>query len=127
MLPKFPFAVWLGEVPHQRMGSLYAVVQAVINCSDFESMPNSLLEAMVMSKAVVAVDIPGNRALIRHGTTGLLYKNESDFRHCVSMLAAEPDQLTALGERAADWVRSEHSPAQEASKYYQIYRDITGG
>jgi glycosyltransferase involved in cell wall biosynthesis len=127
MLPDFPFATWLGEVPHQRMGTLYAAVQAVINCSDFESMPNSLLEAMVMGKAIVAADIPGNRALIRHGTTGLLYKNESDFRHCVSMLVAEPDLVSALGERAAELVRSKHSPTQEASKYHQLYRDITGG
>jgi glycosyltransferase involved in cell wall biosynthesis len=125
LLPEFPFATWLGEVPHQRMGTLYTAVQAVINCSYFESMPNSLLEAMVMGKAILAADIPGNRALIRHGTTGLLYKNESDFRHCVSMLAAEPVKLSALGERAADWVRSEHSPEQEAAKYHDLYREIT--
>jgi glycosyltransferase involved in cell wall biosynthesis len=125
LLPDFPFATWLGEVPHQRMGTLYAAVQVVINCSDFESMPNSLLEAMVMGKAILAADIPGNLSLILHGTTGLLYHGESDFREYVDRLSADHELLSALGVSAAAWVGSTHSPEQEAAKYHDLYREIT--
>jgi glycosyltransferase involved in cell wall biosynthesis len=125
LLPVFPFATWLGEVPHQRMGTLYTAVQVVINCSDFESMPNSLLEAMVMGKAILAADIPGNRALIRHGTTGLLFHGESDFREYAGRLSADHELLSALGARAAARVGSTHSPEHEAAKYHDLYREIT--
>ncbi|MDD2582745.1 MAG: glycosyltransferase, partial [Desulfuromonadaceae bacterium] len=83
------YATWLGEIPLKRMGVLYARADVVLNCSRFESMPNTLLEAMAMGRPVLAADIQGNRTLVRHGDTGLLYRDTDSFTESVVRLAGD--------------------------------------
>ena len=70
-----PWATYLGEVPHAQMRSLMEAVHVVLNCSESESMPNSILEAMTCARPVVASDIEGNRSLVDDGVTGLLFSD----------------------------------------------------
>jgi glycosyltransferase involved in cell wall biosynthesis len=42
--------------------------------SSYEGLPHAIIEAMLSEVPVVASDIPGNREVIDHGTTGLLTK-----------------------------------------------------
>jgi glycosyltransferase involved in cell wall biosynthesis len=43
-------------------------------CSEWEGMPNTVLEAMAAGRPVVAADIAGVREVIEHGKNGLLYE-----------------------------------------------------
>lgn len=124
MLCDAPFASWLGEVSRERMGSLYCRADLVLNCSRSESMPNSLLEAMAMGRAVLAADIPGNRSLVNHTQTGWLYDSEADFRDRVVQLAGDATLRTECGIRAREYVLANHSPELEAERHLSLYHSL---
>jgi len=51
----------------------------VLNCSISEGgMANSVLEAMALGRAVLAADIPGNRALVEPEVTGVLFSTDAE-------------------------------------------------
>lgn len=121
MLTEAPFALWLGEVPYEKMGALYARANAVLNCSHFEGMANSLLEAMALARPVLAVDIPGNLSLVHDNETGWLYSDEFGLRDLVMRLMNDADLCAEVGKRAREYVQSEFSPRIEADRYIQLY------
>jgi glycosyltransferase involved in cell wall biosynthesis len=121
LLAAAPFAVWLGEVPYEQMGTLYARANVVLNCSHFESMPNCLLEAMALARPVLAADIPGNLSLIHDNETGWLYGDEADFRIKVTQLVGDATLRAEIGSRAREYVRSKFSPRFEAQRYCKLY------
>ncbi len=125
MLCAAPFATWLGEVPHERMGSLYARADLVLNCSRSESMPNSLMEAMALGRPVLAADIPGNRSLLCHGETGWLYSDETDFRELVLQLAGDDVLRSEGGRRGREHVLAKHAPELEAGRLLALYRSLS--
>uniref|UniRef100_F7EQB1 Glycosyltransferase 1 domain containing 1 n=1 Tax=Callithrix jacchus TaxID=9483 RepID=F7EQB1_CALJA len=63
----------IGEMPQ---GDLHAAVKncfAVVNSSVSEGMSAAILEAMDLEVPVLARNIPGNAAVVRHEVTGLLF------------------------------------------------------
>ena len=126
LLKGAPHATWLGEVGHGRMGSLYARADLVLNCSGYESMPNSLLEAMALGRPVLAADIPGNRSLITPGVTGWLYDGEADFRRFVTLIAEHPHLREEVGRNAGVFVQNSFSPQREAVGYISLYSALRG-
>jgi len=117
-----PWVQLLGDVPHQRMGALYAAADLVLNCSRFEGgMANSLLEAMSMGRPILARDVPGNRALIRHTETGWLYEEYDDLREMVRQVIRCPEQGKRVAEAGRAWIRKHCSPASEARRYAGLY------
>jgi glycosyltransferase involved in cell wall biosynthesis len=124
LLDEAPFAVWLGEVPYEQMGNLYARADVVLNCSHFEGMPNSLLEAMAQGRPVLAADIPGNHSLIHDNQTGWLYREETDFRELVVQIMSDDNLRAEIGKRGRDYVKSDFSPRSEAERYVELYAQL---
>lgn len=124
LLHDTPFAEWLGEIPRELMGALYTRADVVLNSSSSESMSNTLLEAMALGRPVLASDIPGNRALIRHGDTGLLYHGQESFRQAVVRLAESRELRNALGGRAAEYMFTSFSPQVEAEEHLHLYLSL---
>lgn len=118
------FASWLGEVPHERMGSLYQRADLVLNCSESESMPNSLMEAMAIGRPVLAADIPGNRSLIKNGINGWLYDGEEEFRRQVLQIRENASLREEMGSNAKEYIRANFSPQQETNRYISLYREV---
>jgi glycosyltransferase involved in cell wall biosynthesis len=116
-----PFSTWLGEVPYEQMGSLYRRADLVLNCSRSESMPNSIMEAMALGRPVLAVNIPGNRSLVKHGENGWLYNGEEDFRELVLQIRANAALREELGARAFKCMAENFSPVSEAERYLSLY------
>jgi L-malate glycosyltransferase len=116
-----PFASWIGEVGYGQMGTLYARADVVLNCSHNEGMSNSLLEAMLLARPVLAADIPGNRALVHNNETGWLYRDESEFRTIVARLMGDAVLRAEVGKRAGEFVHSNFSPQIEADSYIELY------
>lgn len=125
MLCDVPFAQWLGEVPHDRMGSLYHRADLVLNCSRSESMPNSLLEAMALGRPVLAANIPGNRSLVQNGETGWLYDDEAGFRGLVLKLTGDAPLREQTGRHARERMMADFSPQAEAERYLSLYRKVS--
>lgn len=124
MMCDAPYAVWLGEISREQMGTLYTRADVVLNCSRAESMPNTLLEAMALSRPVLAADIPGNRSLISHGDTGLLYRDSDSFSEGITRIEGDAELRTALGRRAGAFVRDFFSPENEAAQHLNLYRSL---
>src|SRR5439155_158176 len=76
-----------GAAPHAQLGSLLSRADVVVNCSISEGgMANSGLEALWLGRAVLASDIEGNRSVIEHGETGLLFRDEAEFERGAAAL-----------------------------------------
>lgn len=72
--------------------------------SDFEGMPNALIEAMALGLPCISTDCPcgGPKMLIRPGENGLLFpvKDEKALLNAMCRMAADPEAAAAMGEKA---------------------------
>ena len=118
------FAIWLGEVPRERMGTLYEQADLVLNCSLSESMPNSLMEAMAIGRPVLAANIPGNRSLVQNGKTGWIYDSEAEFVQLVMRIRKNVALREEVGCNAKKYVMKYYSPQLEATRYKTLYRTL---
>jgi glycosyltransferase involved in cell wall biosynthesis len=118
-----PWARYLGAVPHDAMASLLRASDVVLNCSESEGgMANAILEAFAVGRPVLAADIPGNRSLVEHGVTGLLFSDAGTFLAGAERLVADAAFRGRLGRAGADRVRREYPPAREIDAYLALYR-----
>ncbi len=121
-----PWARHLGAVPHAQMASLLAQSDVVLNCSLSEGgMANSVLEAWVMARPVLASDIEGNRSLVEPDVAGLLFGDEAELLEHADRLAADPSLRARLGAAGRELVRRRYPPAREIEGYLDVYRRLT--
>lgn len=117
-----PWAQHLGALPHEQMASLLGRADVVVNCSISEGgMANSVLEALSMERAVLASDIAGNRSLVAHGETGLLFSDEASFAAGAARLAADAGLRRRLGRAGRAQVERVYPPAREIDGYLAVY------
>ena len=64
---------YLGALSGSNTHAAMQSASAVLNSSNSECTPNSLLEAMKIGTPVIARDIPGVRSIVKNGETGMLY------------------------------------------------------
>ena len=124
LLGTYPHAIWIGDIAHDKMGDLYNRADIVLNCSEYEEMPNSLLEAMRLGRPVLAADIRGNRSLVTHGNTGWLYSGESDFQKMIQYLAKYPETCRQIGKQAKQHITNNFSSETESKLHINLYNSI---
>jgi glycosyltransferase involved in cell wall biosynthesis len=118
-----PWAAYLGAVPHAQMASLLERADVVLNCSLSEGgMPNSLLEALALGRAVLASDVAGNRGLIADGVTGVLFRDADGLAAQAARLAGDPALRARLGAAGRALVEREFPVAREVDGYLTVYR-----
>ena len=122
-----PWARHVGAVPHAQMASLVSQADVVLNCSISEGgMANSVLEAMALGRSVLAADIPGNRALVEEGVTGLLFGDDRSLAEAAGRLARDAVLRARLGRQARAFVEERYPPSREIDGYAAIYRRHAG-
>jgi glycosyltransferase involved in cell wall biosynthesis len=89
-------------------------------------MANSVLEALWLGRAVLASDIAGNRSLIDHGRTGLLFRDEAEFERGAAALVRDPALRGRLGQAGRELVVRQYPPQQEVAGYREVYRGLIG-
>lgn len=113
----------LPPIPPDAMGAALAGADVVLNTSSHEGMSNALLEGMLAGRAVLASDIPGNRAVVDPGRTGLLFADAAGFAEGASALAGDPALRARLGVAARREAETRFSPEAEAAATLAAYRE----
>jgi glycosyltransferase EpsD len=114
--------VWFpGRV--RNMGRWYALADCVVSSSRSEGLPFHILEPMYLGIPVVATDARGNRDLIGHKQTGLLYP-VGDWVACADrirlMMSLDTSAMTACArQKAEDYLLPRVLP-QVAEKYLSM-------
>ncbi|MBI4607792.1 MAG: glycosyltransferase family 4 protein [Candidatus Rokubacteria bacterium] len=119
------WAAHLGTVPHSQMRSLLEASDVVLNCSLSEGgMANSVLEALVCGRPVLASDIEGNRSLVEDGVTGFLFRDAGEFEAKAVRLLEDPRLRQRLGHAGQARVRALYPPEREAEGYLAQYHQL---
>lgn len=97
---------------------------AVVNSSVSEGMSAAILEAMDLGVPVLARDIPGNAAVVRHEVTGLLYSTPQEFVHQSRRLSADRELRERLVRNGKVYVEEHHGPQQERETYGSLVASL---
>jgi len=122
LLDAYPWARYLGAVPHDRMPALLELADVVLNCSLSEGgMANSVLEALALGRAVLAADIAGNRSLVEDGITGFLFGSAEELAAKADRLLRDPDLRARLGVAGRERVNARFGADRETDGYLAAY------
>jgi glycosyltransferase involved in cell wall biosynthesis len=121
-----PWSRYIGVVPHHRVSAYLAAADVVLNCSLSEGMPNAILEAMSLGKAVLCRKIPGTSAIIDEGVDGFLFANAKECRAKLEVLLKDTLLRNRLGSAARVRIARHHEPAQEVEGHLSVYRRALG-
>jgi glycosyltransferase involved in cell wall biosynthesis len=111
----------LPTLAHDRMGAAYVDADVVLNTSLSEAAAPTILEAGILGRPVVASDVPGNRDLIRHKETGLLYASEDEMAKQVMALYRNRSAAGALGVRIREDFQRRFDPSREINALLSAY------
>lgn len=94
--------------------------------SEYEGMPNAVMEAMAAGVPVVASDIPGHRDLVVPGETGMLYPRGDRASICreTDKLLADAALRRQLGEAAQQRMLEEFSVERMVERHVELYRQV---
>ncbi|XP_047478753.1 glycosyltransferase 1 domain-containing protein 1-like isoform X2 [Penaeus chinensis] len=103
--------------------AVIASATVLLNSSLSEGMSAAVLEAMALGTPVLARDIPGNRAVVRHGETGMLFSCPDTFVQQLNRLLDEPALVAAVTANAKAYVAARHHPREEAATLSIVLRE----
>jgi glycosyltransferase involved in cell wall biosynthesis len=110
---------------HHEALHLISKVDVVLHASRWEGMPNTLLEAMALGKAVVVSDVVGTRDVVDDGVDGLLVRDVhavEPYLAALERLAGDPELRRSLGARARQRVLRDHDGPVVAAQWEAVYR-----
>ncbi|XP_061586744.1 glycosyltransferase 1 domain-containing protein 1 [Cololabis saira] len=109
--------------PERSQQELHAAMKkcfAVVNSSVSEGMSAAILEAMDLSVPVLARNIPGNAALVRHEVTGLLYSSPQEFLHQCQRLLSDHMLRERVVKNGKLYVEKHHNLKKERQTYTHL-------
>ncbi|KAM4808128.1 glycosyltransferase 1 domain-containing protein 1 [Rhinophrynus dorsalis] len=108
------------EIPQADLQAVVRRCYAVVNSSVSEGMSAAILEAMDLEVPVLARDIPGNAAIIKHEETGLLFSSPQEFVQLSKRLMSEPALKRRIISNAKQYVKTNHSWKLERENYQNL-------
>ncbi|KAM9330877.1 glycosyltransferase 1 domain-containing protein 1 [Gastrophryne carolinensis] len=112
------------EIPQ---ADLQAVIQrsfAVVNSSVSEGMSAAILEAMDLEVPVLARNIPGNTAIVKHEETGLIFATPQEFVQLSRRLIKDPALKRNIIHNAKQYVCTNHSWQLERETYQTLVQQL---
>ncbi len=96
--------------------------------SDYEGLPNVVMEAMTAGVPVVATDIPGTRDLVTHGETGFLTSvgDRANLARYAHKLLEDPTLRMRLGEAGRERITRDFSVERMVAAHAELYRRLLG-
>lgn len=117
----------LGEMPQEDLHAALKNCFAVVNSSVSEGMSAAILEAMDLEVPVLARNIPGNAAVVKHEVTGLLFSDPQEFAQLAKRLVRDPALEKEIVANGREYVRRYHSWQAERDTYQHLVRTLERG
>jgi glycosyltransferase involved in cell wall biosynthesis len=92
-----------GFVNEEKKAEILSRAAVFATPSMHEGWGITVIEANRHGCPAVAYDVPGLRAAIRHGETGLLAQDDADFRGALSLFLGDSDTRRRYSEAAQAW------------------------
>ncbi|SDH53036.1 glycosyltransferase [Alteribacillus bidgolensis] len=121
---KRPWFTYHPPVEPEEMHILYKWADAVVNTSESEGQPVSLLEGMTEGVPALARNNPGNKSVVQPGCNGYLFSSPGQFSRQFEQLFSNDQLYQKLSEQARDYVLTYHHPVEEAKRYIELYKNI---
>jgi len=98
----------------------------ILNCSRMEAFGRSILEGMMMGKAIIATNTGGNPEMITNGETGLLYSpgNYLDLADQVENLIDNPELMGQLAHNGYQFAKKNFTKEKYGGKYNRLLNEI---
>lgn len=111
----------LGDVPR-----LLPLLDCLWLTSEYEGLPNAILEAQLAGTPVIATEIPGNTDLVEHDVTGLLIPlgDRAELAKKTMFLLDEPAVAARLAAAARERAMREFSVPRMVERYVTLYRQL---
>jgi glycosyltransferase involved in cell wall biosynthesis len=115
-----------GVVDHRLIPGWLADADAFVLPSFTEGHPKALLEAMAVGLPCVASDCPGNRALISHERTGLLFdpRDPAALAARIERVLSDHELGRALGDRAREVVGRDYDLARLVDQEIDLLKRV---
>ncbi len=113
--------IFLGN--RSEIPSILKDLDIVVQGSNFEGLPNVIMEAMSTAKPVVATDAGGTRELVIHNETGFLVpcKKENPLRKKLAHLINNPEDRLTMGFKGQQHIKQHFSGNQLINHTQNLY------
>lgn len=117
---------WSGEVADIR--EVWREAHLAVLPSYREGLPKALLEAAASARAMVATDVPGCRAVVRSGETGLLVppRDPAALAAAIASLLDDAPRRLAMGAAARRLVERAHAAEAIQARMLALYDEALG-
>lgn len=94
--------------------------------SRLEGIPRCIMEALAATVPVVVTDIPGNRNLVCHNETGLLFPvgDSQQLAKCIAFMIDHPAEAEKMARSGHAKVINEYSNQKMAEEYALLYMEL---
>ena len=119
--------VFAGKVPHESIHRYYDNADIMVNSSEIDNMPLSVMEAFASGTPIVSTQAGGIRNMIEDGENGLIVamRDPDEMADAVSRLLGDPDLAGRLAGRALMDCRRFRWD-QVRMRWVEIYRELCG-
>ena len=97
-----------------------------LSTSAWEGLPLALVEAQAMGIPAVCTDVPGNRDVIQHGTTGFLGANDEELVHACCTLIADPARMEVMSRAARLAAKTRFDVGSLGAEALAMYTEAIG-
>jgi len=106
--------------------SLLKAFSVFVLPSFLEGIPRCLMEAMAAKIPVVASDIEGNRVLVEHKKTGLLFpvNDAQKLSDAIHYILTNKEKAQKMVENARAKIEKEFSAQRMAQEYTKLYKEL---
>lgn len=99
-----------GRLPHNAMLERMRRATLYAQCSEFESHPRGVIEAMASGCSVIVVDAPGLTDIVTHGVSGLrVAPDPRALAHSINGLLEDPEWRNTIGATASRVARASYA------------------
>jgi len=122
-LKKFENFVWMGNLEYpNEVKKFFSSVDVYLLLSGLEGLGQSIIEAMLMKKPVIASNIGGIPEIVKDGETGFLVNlgDSEQIVHLINDLLSKPDLVKKITTKAEENVKMNYSWEFLAKKFLDI-------